>query len=247
MAKPPRRRRGAVASLGRVLGDAVKIIVIAVLIAVGFRTFLFEPFNIPSGSMIPTLQVGDLLFVAKYSYGYSRFSLPLAPPLFSGRIGFHSPQRGDVAVFRYPRDTTEDYIKRIVGLPGDHIQMKQGVLYVNGLAATRTPVGPYIADDHGRKIETERFTEAMPGGGRSYQIIKADDEGWANNTPEYVVPDNSFFAMGDNRDDSADSRYMAGVGFVPMQNLIGRAEFIVFSWDTDNWGIRWNRLFKSIQ
>ncbi len=227
------------------LMETVKAIVAAVLFAALLRTFLYEPFNIPSGSMIPTLQVGDFLFVSKYSYGYSHFSLPLSPPLFSGRIFGKLPKRGDVAVFRYPRDTSEDYIKRIVGLPGDHIQMREGVLYVNGIEATRTPIGPYIADDQGRKIETERFSETLPGG-PTYDILKATDEGWVNNTQEYVVPNGDVFAMGDNRDDSQDSRFSDAVGFVPVENLIGRAEFILFSWDSDNGGIRWNRFFKVI-
>jgi signal peptidase I len=245
MAKATKFKRSGATGVRAQLLETLKTIIYAALVAAVIRTLLFEPFNIPSGSMIPTLQVGDFLFVAKYSYGYSHFSLPFSPPLFSGRIFFHMPHRGDVAVFRYPRDTTEDYIKRIVGLPGDHIQMREGVLYVNGVEAVRTPIGPYIADDNGRKMETERFSEALPDG-PTHDILKATDEGWVNNTQEYVVPDGTFFAMGDNRDDSADSRFSDGVGYVPMENLIGKAEFIFFSWDGENFGVRWNRFFKAI-
>ena len=236
------------------LFEFVKTIFYAMLIAIVIRTLLFEPFNIPSGSMIPTLQVGDFLFVAKYSYGYSHFSLPLAPPLFSGRIFGSQPHRGDVAVFRYPRDTSEDYIKRIIGLPGDHVQMREGVLYVNGVEAVRTPIGPYVADDGGRKMETEEFSEALPGG-PTHDILKATDEGDMNNTQEYLVPPDHVFAMGDNRDNSADSRFMNGVGFVPVENLVGRAEIIFFSvdaqyplWEFWEWPfeIRWSRLLTGI-
>jgi len=155
------------------------------------------------------------------------------------------PKRGDVAVFRYTRDTSVDYIKRIVGLPGDHIQMREGVLYVNGIAATRTYIGLYVADDRGIKTEDEEFSEALPGG-PTHDILKATDDGWVNNTQEYVVPDGDFFAMGDNRDDSQDSRWTDDLGYVPMENLIGKAEFIFFSWDGDDNSVRWNRFFKAI-
>jgi len=246
MAKPTKSKRPPSApNFSGQIFDTIKTIFWAALIAAGIRTVLFEPFNIPSGSMIPTLQVGDFLFVAKYSYGYSHFSLPFSPPIFSGRIFGKLPNRGDVAVFRYPRDTSEDYIKRIVGLPGDHIQMREGVLYINGVEAVRTPIGPYVADDQGRKTEDEEFSEALPGG-PAHDILKSTDEGWVNNTQEYVVPDGTVFAMGDNRDDSADSRFADGVGYVPVENLIGRAQFIFFSWDSDGGGIRWDRFFKAI-
>jgi len=225
--------------------ETIKTIVWAVVIALILRTFLFEPFNIPSGSMIPTLQVGDFLFVAKYSYGYSHFSFPFSPPIFSGRIFGRTPKRGDVAVFRYTRDTSVDYIKRIVGLPGDHIQVREGVLYVNGIAATQTYVGLYVADDRGIKTEDQELSEALPGG-PTFDILKQTNEGWVNNTQEYVVPNGDFFAMGDNRDDSQDSRWVDDLGYVPMENLIGKAEFIFFSWDDDDKSVRWNRFFRAI-
>src|ERR1700691_4118659 len=198
--------------------ETVKTIIYAVLIAVVVRTVAYEPFNIPSGSMIPTLLVGDYLFVSKFSYGYSRFSLPFAPDLFSGRIFGRLPTRGDVAVFKYPRDNTTDYIKRIVGLPGDRIQVKQGQLYINGDLVRRQPAGDYDTDDSGIHMMMRRYLETLPGGVQHY-ILKATDEGEMNNTPEYLVPPDHVFAMGDNRDNSADRRFMNGVGVVPVENL----------------------------
>ena len=206
--------------------ENVKTIVYAGLIAVGIRTVAFEPFNIPSGSMIPTLLVGDYLFVSKYSYGYSRYSLPFAPNLFSGRIFGRLPERGDVAVFKFPRDNQTDYIKRIVGLPGDRMQVRQGQLYINGTLAPRQPGGEFLAEDNGSRVLAKLYRETLPNG-RVHDLLKMTDEGEMNNTPEYKVPEGHVFAMGDNRDNSADSRVMNGygVGFVPVQNLVGRAEF----------------------
>jgi len=235
--------------------ENVKTIIYAGLIAIGVRTFLFEPFNIPSGSMIPTLLVGDYLFVSKYSYGYSRYSLPFSPPLFSGRVFGSLPHRGDVVVFKYPRDTSVDYIKRIVGLPGDHIQVKQGALYINGQLAPRQAEGDYLTDDGGIKVMSRRYEESLPDGVK-HDILKQRDDGWVNNTQEYVVPAGHVFAMGDNRDNSADSRFMDGVGFVPVENLVGRAEVIFFSinaeypwWEVWQWPfeIRWSRLLKTVR
>ena len=234
--------------------ENIKTIVYAGLIAVGIRTLAYEPFNIPSGSMIPTLLVGDYLFVSKYSYGYSHFSLPFSPDLFAGRIFGRLPQRGDVAVFKYPRDDTTDYIKRIVGLPGDRIQVTQGQLYINGTEVPREQAGEYVTDDSGIHMVLRRYLETLPNGVKHY-ILKATDEGEMNNTPEYVVPPDHVFAMGDNRDNSADSRFMNGVGFVPTENLVGRAEILFFSvdaeypwWEIWEWPfeIRWNRLMRPI-
>ena len=234
--------------------DNIKTIVYAVLIALAIRTVAFEPFNIPSGSMIPTLLVGDYLFVSKYSYGYSRFSLPLSPPLFSGRIFGSVPKRGDVAVFKLPRDTSTDYIKRLVGLPGDTIQMKQGRLYINGEELPRKPDGTYLAEGEGPPIEEERYTETLPGG-RQHPILKMSDDQPLDNTEEFHVPPGYVFAMGDNRDNSLDSRVPNAVGYVPLENLVGRAEFIFFSidaaypwWQFWEWPmeIRWGRLLSGI-
>lgn len=238
--------------------DNAKTIIYAGLIAVGIRTIAFEPFNIPSGSMIPTLLVGDYLFVSKYSYGYSRYSLPFSPDLFSGRIFGQLPKRGDVAVFKNMHDDYVDYIKRIVGLPGDHIQVRGGTLYVNGEPATRTPLGNIQAVDEGGSSMSEKaYNETLPNG-PTHLIAKMSDEGPQNNTQEYIVPEGDLFAMGDNRDNSLDSRFMdgRGVGFLPIENLVGRAEFIFFSvdasapwWQVWEWPfeIRWNRLLTAIR
>lgn len=224
-----------------------KTIVYAGLIAIVIRTFLFEPFNIPSGSMIPTLLIGDYLFVAKYSYGFSHFSFPFSPDFFSGRFLGSLPHRGDVVVFRYPPDPSEDYIKRVIGLPGDHVQVREGQLYLNGQLVPRQTAGNYVTDDEGIHMEVRRYTEDLPGG-VSHPIIKATDQGDANNTGEYVVPSNQLFVMGDNRDNSADSRFW---GYVPTENLIGKAEIIFFSidarypwWEVWMWPfeIRWTRI-----
>ena len=241
--------------------ENIKTILYAGLIAIGIRTFAFEPFNIPSGSMIPTLLVGDYLFVAKYSYGYSRFSFPFAPDVFSGRIFGSLPTRGDVVVFKFPHDTSIDYIKRIIGLPGDRIQVKAGQLYINGVLCPRQPEGKYLAEDDGSSTLAHEYKETLPGG-RTHDILKMTDDpvfgGFdPNNTPEYVVPAGHVFAMGDNRDNSSDSRFMtsSGVGFVPVENLVGRAEFLFFSVDgRDPWWavwewpfeIRWSRILRGI-
>ncbi len=245
--------------------DNIKTIVYAGLIAVGIRTVAFEPFNIPSGSMIPTLLVGDYLFVSKFAYGYSVYSLPFSPALFHGRIFGSLPKRGDVVVFKNEHADYADYIKRIVGLPGDHIQVKGGVLYVNGQPAGRRPLGDIIAtDESGGSIAEQEYSETLPGG-LTHLIAKMGDRGDANNTGEFVVPDGNLFAMGDNRDNSLDSRFGTsgppflqgdqGVAFLPVENLVGRAEFIFFSidatspwWEIWEWPleIRWGRLLTGI-
>jgi signal peptidase I len=213
--------------------ENIKTIIYAGLIAVGVRTVLFEPFNIPSGSMIPTLLVGDYLFVAKYSYGYSTYSLPFAPPLFSGRIFGSLPKRGDVVVFKYPHDTSVDYIKRIVGLPGDRIQVKQGQLYINGEICPRQPEGEYLSDDNGIKLMSKLYQETLPNGVK-HDILKQRDDDPVNNTQEYLVPPGHVFAMGDNRDNSLDSRVPqadGGVCYVPVENLMARADVMLGSYD----------------
>jgi signal peptidase I len=236
--------------------ELVKTIVYAVLIALGIRTVVAEPFNIPSGSMIPTLLVGDFLFVSKFSYGYSKHSLPLSLPLWEGRIFARLPERGDVVVFKLPADNRTDYIKRVVGLPGDRIQVVGGILTINGVAVRRQPSGTVVDSDWGARMEVRRYIETLPEGRRHF-IAERSDTDFNDNTREFLVPANHVFVMGDNRDNSSDSRVMGpgGVGFVPLVNLVGRAEFLFFSIDetarlfapwTWPFAIRWGRLLDAI-
>jgi signal peptidase I len=246
-------------------GETVRTVVYAILIALVIRTFAYEPFNIPSGSMIPTLLEGDYLFVSKFSYGYSRYSLPWGLPLMSGRIFFTPPERGDVMVFKLPTDPQIDYIKRIIGLPGDRIQVIGGVLNINGTPVKLQHVADYVpegstAQDSG----IPEFIETLPNG-VSHPILKRVPigqplaEGFGgldpNNTPVYVVPPDHYFAMGDNRDNSEDSRFLSAVGYIPVENLVGRAEFLFFSTDGSasvfevwKWpfATRYGRLFQPI-
>jgi signal peptidase I len=239
--------------------ENVKTIVYAALIAVVIRTFLFEPFFIPSGSMVPTLLTGDYVFVEKFAYGYTHFSFPFSPPLFSGRIPAWAPKRGDVVVFRLPRDTSQDYVKRVIGLPGDTVQVTQGQLYVNGAPVSEHDDGLYPSDDSGLQPPVEQFTETLPGG-KVHSILRQTsslDPRWdsANNTQLYTVPPGDMFMMGDNRDNSEDSRYLDDVGYVPIENALGPATIIFFSIDLEDpwWAfwdwpfeIRWNRMLHFV-
>ncbi|MBV9860074.1 MAG: signal peptidase I [Alphaproteobacteria bacterium] len=242
-------------SSGGVL-DLLKTIVYAILIAMVVRTVAYEPFNIPSGSMIPTLLIGDYLFVSKFSYGYSRYSLPFGLPLFSGRILYHTPERGDVAVFKLPTDNSTDYIKRIIGLPGDHIQMRDGNLYINDMdhPVPRRKVQDEQCPDRPFEMCT-LYIETLPNG-VAHQILKHGDDGPLDNTRVYDVPAGHFFAMGDNRDNSEDSRVLSAVGYVPAENLVGRAEFLFFStdgsarlWELWRWpfAVRYGRLLMGVR
>ncbi len=235
--------------------ETVQVIVQALLIALLIRTFLFQPFNIPSGSMKDTLMIGDYLFVSKYTYGYSRFSLPLSPDLFTGRIWGAPPQQGDVAVFKLPRDNETDYIKRVIGLPGDKIQMIDGWLHINGQPVKRERLSDIEQDDGtGQKMQVKRWRETLPNG-VSYTTLDMVDNGFYDNTPVYDVPLDHYFMMGDNRDNSADSRVLSQVGYVPYENFIGKAQMIFFSLDEGSsawqvwnwpWTVRWDRLFTMV-
>jgi signal peptidase I len=214
-------------------GEFIKTIIYALLIAGVIRTFLYQPFNIPSGSMENTLLIGDYLFVSKMSYGYSRYSFPFGLGPFSGRILAKEPQRGDVVVFKMPNsaspDYHKDYIKRLIGLPGDRIQMKEGQLYLNGKAVADQRVADYVEDlGGGYKNNVARYRETLPNG-VSYYILDRTPVGNLDNTGVFVVPKGYYFMMGDNRDNSDDSR--ADVGYVPFDNLVGKAQIVFFSVD----------------
>ncbi|PHS29308.1 MAG: signal peptidase I [Robiginitomaculum sp.] len=207
-------------------GETVRTIFWALLIAAILRTVLFQPFTIPSESMRPQLLVGDYLVASKYAYGYSRFSLPFSPNIFRGRILAIQPKRGDIVVFKWPRDTKIDYIKRLIGLPGDTVQVKNGRVFLNGRPLAKKLVGDEAIVEHrgGSRVVT-RYRETMPNG-HSYITYNMIDGGRFDNTPVYRVPPGYYFMMGDNRDNSLDSRDW---GFVPAQNLVGRGERILIS------------------
>ena len=213
--------------------EIIKTVIYALLIAFVIRVLLFQPFTIPSASMEPTLFQGDYIIVSKYAYGYSRHSLPLSPGLFKGRIAGRQPQRGDVVVFKLPRDNHTDYIKRLIGLPGDRIQVKRGVVWLNGKPLAHQALSPTTEmTPFGFSHQVERFRETLPGG-RSYITYAYGEDGDVDNTGVYAVPAGHYFFMGDNRDNSQDSRFPedVGVGYVPFENLVGRADIILLSWN----------------
>ena len=240
---------------GNAFWETFRTVLYAMVIAILVRTFAYEPFNIPSGSMYPTLLVGDYLFVSKFSYGYSRHSFPYGAGLFKGRIWRTSPKRGDVAVFKLPTDNETDYIKRIVGLPGDKIQVREGVLYINDKVVERVRTEDYeYWNRYGELVKYAQYIETLPNG-RSYKVLDATpfrlEPGSLDNTSVYVVPEGHYFGMGDNRDNSQDSRVLGSVGYIPEENLVGRAEILFFStngsarlWEVWRWpfSIRFYRL-----
>ncbi|TXH38345.1 MAG: signal peptidase I [Rhodospirillaceae bacterium] len=247
--------------------DFVKTVIWAGVIAILIRTFLYEPFNIPSGSMIPTLLIGDYLFVSKTSFGYSKYSFPLSIVPFEGRIWDGDPKRGDVIVFRPPGEVENDFIKRLIGLPGDRVQVRNGILYINGEQVKRERIEDYVDPDDPNAMPVPQYIETLPGG-VSHRIIESSgDSGSLDNTPIYVVPADHYFMMGDNRDGSNDSRMLTRaassfaptdeiteknadllgtVGFVPKENLIGPAKILFFSWSKP-FHVRWNRLFDLVK
>ncbi|MDQ2859149.1 MAG: signal peptidase I [Pseudomonadota bacterium] len=236
-------------------GEIFKTVFYALLIALIIRTVLFQPYTIPSASEEPNLYQGDYIIVSKWSYGYSRHSILFSPPIFKGRIFFRPPTRGDIIVFKLPRDGHTDYIKRLIGMPGDHIQMRAGQLYINGRALPEMPVKTVIAHDHGYPEKVTWVQETNPEGRQYVTQIHGMNEP-ADNTGIYVVPPRCYFMMGDNRDNSEDSRFdpglppedpklggcgwdsqldsavgaETGVGFVPEDNLVGKAQIVMLSW-----------------
>ena len=232
----------------------LKSILIAILIALLIRSFIFEPFNIPSGSMKPNLLVGDFIFVSKYSYGFSKHSLPFSIPLIPGKIFSNTPERGDVVVFKTPENNRTDYIKRVIGLPGDKIEIKNGIIFINGSEILRKKLNDFIDTDNKTSNKRVRmYNEYFFN--KEINILDITDNGIADNTQLFNVPENHFFVMGDNRDNSQDSRFISTVGFIPYENLVGKAQFIFFSlenarflqiWKWPN-SIRYERIFQKIQ
>jgi len=275
-AKPAAKSTDAKAGWFEESKELIKTIVYAVLIALGFRSIAYEPFNIPSESMLPGLMVGDYLFVSKYPYGYSRFSFPLGIVPIKGRILGGDVERGDVIVFKLPSDNSTDYIKRVIGLPGDVVEVRQGTVYINGKPIKRervedrvikvSPNTDCLKNIFYRVREADgtitcrypQFRETLPSG-RSYMTLDLTPNGIRDTTRPYFVPAGHYFVMGDNRDDSADSRMSAeesGVGYLPAENIVGRAEFLFFStngeahlWTPWKWykTVRWDRLFQAVE
>ncbi|MEM8839638.1 MAG: signal peptidase I [Pseudomonadota bacterium] len=235
------------------LYETVKIIIQALILALIFRTLLIQPFSIPSGSMLGSLLIGDYLFVSKYSYGYSQYSFPFGLAPIDGRIWSAEPERGDIAVFKLPRDNATDYIKRVVGLPGDTIQMVDGHLHINGTPVEREQIEDFVDPDSGRSIK--QYRETLPNG-RTFLTLDLIENSFSDNTQVYTVPEGHYFMMGDNRDNSTDSRVLGQVGYVPLENFVGRAEFLFFSlktgtsvveiwkWPND---LRLSRIFRGLR
>ena len=231
-----------------------KSVILAIFIALVIRSFVFEPFNIPSGSMKPNLLVGDFIFVSKWSYGFSRHSLPFSIPLIPNKIFQKIPERGDVVVFKTPENNRTDYIKRVIALPGDKIRVTNGIIFINNSEIYRKKLDDFIDTDlNVNNKRVRKYKEYFFN--LEIDILDITDNGIADNTREFIIPDNHFFVMGDNRDNSQDSRFINSVGFIPYENLVGKARFIFFSLENSRFlqvwkwpkAIRYNRIFKKIQ
>ena len=240
----------------QIIIENLKTIIYALVIAVLIRSILFQPFYIPSSSMEPNLLVGDRLFVTKFTYGYSKHSFPFSPPIFANRIFTDNPERGDVAVFKTPADNRTDYIKRVIGLPGDTIQFINGDLYLNGNQILKTIKSKDDILYCGKsRIKVTTFTEKLPGG-KIYTASYRNDYSYES-SDKFVVPKDHFFFLGDNRDCSKDSRFLSEVGYVHKDNLVGKAQILFFSSDPTigsifkiwNWDeiMRFNRFFNIIK
>ena len=236
--------------------ENIQTLFYALVIAIFIRSLFIQPFYIPSSSMEPNLLVGDRLFVTKYSYGYSRHSFPFSPPFFDGRIMSNKPKRGDVVVFKTPTDNRTDYIKRLIGLPGDRIQFIDSNLYINGSEILKSRIGKNDTIFCGkRKIPVFTFEEILPNGKRHNSVYLKNDS--FQNSDRFIVPEDHYFFLGDNRDCSKDSRFLTSVGYVHKNNLVGKAQFIFFSTDKSignifsfwkwNKSIRFERFFKKIR
>jgi signal peptidase I len=229
----------------------IKSIFFAILIALIIRSFIVEPFNIPSGSMKPNLLVGDFIFVSKWSYGYSRHSLPFSINIIPKKIFSKMPDRGDVVVFKTPQDNRTDYIKRVIGIPGDKIRMINGHIEINGNLIFKKITEPFIDTDKNQMQRKRKYVEFFYN--KEIEVLDLRDDGpnTTDNTIYFIVPKDNLFVMGDNRDNSSDSRI---IGFVPIKNLVGKAQFIFFSLENSRFfqiwkwpqAIRFNRLFQFI-
>jgi len=238
----------------KVIIENIKTVFYALVIAIIIRSLLIQPFYIPSSSMEPTMLVGDRLFVTKYSYGYSKHSFPFSPPIFKVRLFSQTPERGDVVVFKTTRDNRTDFIKRLIGLPGDKIQFIDGNIYINDNQISKYIVSKSNLIYCGNQVKVNTFQEILPNG-KTYKAVYFKNNSFQD-SDIFIVPRKHYFFLGDNRDCSGDSRFLTGLGYVPVENLVGKAQFIFFSSDFRiasifsfwKWHktIRFDRFFKKI-